>query len=182
MIQTYFKNILKDGVLQSCRGRPHVVAKEGSGYFMLTTGTLTTSLYRACKSHPDNAQVQASVRDGLKHCKQYDSQTPEDVLDWLIKKHNEYHQGSGNESIVKFVEMVDSIDKAWRMHADEAGISCREGRGENTYNKRCWRWITEKYPNCLRTEQVFLTAKAGAAAIQCSISRSTRSMISSRLH
>jgi hypothetical protein len=96
-------------------------------------------LYRASKNHASNPQVIASIQDGLKQCKVYHPQTPVDVLDWLIKKHNDYHQGSGNQGIVKFVEMVGKIEKAWRAYADENGISSREGKGENAYYKRCWR-------------------------------------------
>lgn len=122
----YEKKVLQKGVLQSFRGRPAVLPKgggEGGMFYMLTNASLTTAVYRAAKSHPDNAFVQATLKEGLQNCKVYDARTPDDVLDWIIEGHNDFHQGSGNQSIVQFAEKVVQIDKA--SNASECHASAR---------------------------------------------------------
>jgi hypothetical protein len=90
---------------------------------------------RSCLT-PTSGPRLASIQGRPKQCKVYHSQTP-DVLGSPIKKHKGYHQGSGNQGIVK-LKIRCRTEKAWR--ASPSSIQKLRRRCMKCYPRRHQSW------------------------------------------
>eukprot|EP00969_Alexandrium_andersonii_P136451 6037193-Alexandrium_andersonii.AAC.1 len=64
----------------------------GRPYELVTWGTLPRAFYLCHARHPENANVLASLREGMVDLVVLAARTPKDVYIWLRDKHN----GMGN--------------------------------------------------------------------------------------
>jgi len=111
---------------------------------MISWGHFTTAVYRAHHAYPDNGQVVATVRGGLKGVTLFSARTPRDVLAWIRDLHNKYHRGSG----ITFIEVMRKsleVEATWKIYKHENSITARSGTGEDSYERAYWKWVSSEY-------------------------------------
>ena len=103
----FTKSVLQHGNVPGVRGAPWATGTWGSPpYKLITYGTLSRAVYRAVAADPDNKVVQLSVARGLVGADLYRPDTPPDVVRWLKRYHNEFHDGSSYTFCESFEDRV----------------------------------------------------------------------------
>jgi hypothetical protein len=67
---------------------------EGTSVKLLTYGHLTAAIYKAAEEQPTNPNVLLIKEHGISGCVAFKSNTPFDVLRWIIQSDNQYHAGA----------------------------------------------------------------------------------------
>jgi hypothetical protein len=103
--------------VEGVRGVPWAICAPDGGppHMLLSYGTLTAAVYVAHEREPTNSMVHRTVRQGLKSAVVLQFRTPPDVVDYLIKLHNSFHDGSGT-SFIEVLSMVAKIEAEWKSH------------------------------------------------------------------
>ena len=98
-------SILENGVVPSVRGAPWARYGADGVAQMITWGSLSSAAYEAHRRQPTNPQVLASLAAGVTFATIWNGNTPDDVISWLKKYHNQFHTGAG----YSFVECLEEL-------------------------------------------------------------------------
>ena len=96
VIEEYVAGILEHGLIADARSKP----------------IWNCAIYEAHRREPDNKQVIATIRDGLKGALVLKKHTPEDVIIYYRDQANMFHKGSGI-SFVQLLRDVPHAEAAW---------------------------------------------------------------------
>ena len=166
VVMEYEKWVKEYGVLQQVRGSPCFVSVRDSYLkWLITNASVTEAVYKAAVSDPSNPQVQATIAAGLQNCTEYHFDMPNDAVIWLRDKHNQFHAGSSS-SVMELLDHILLIEKQWSIYRESKGITSREGRGDNAYEKVCWKWINEKHPGVLKSWYLYDAGKSMVHTLQ----------------
>ena len=102
-------------------------------FYLISNGTLTEAVYKVAHTDPGNPYVKQSIADGLQDCKVYHENTPSDVLEWLMDRHNSKHRGSGT-SLVQFMRRVSTVEAEFTLLARQNNYTAKDGDGTTPYN------------------------------------------------
>ena len=126
----YKELILKMGLMKDMRaGRPMAVPDpldpETWQLNLIAAATLVEALYDAAEEDPSNAQVRASLQDGLTSAIVLHPKTPWDVVEYLRDSANRFVAYGSRTSFLERYKMISKIEAAWR--AERLGIRKAEG-------------------------------------------------------
>eukprot|EP00969_Alexandrium_andersonii_P258515 11430132-Alexandrium_andersonii.AAC.1 len=93
-----------------------------NSYYLMGYAHLASALYTMHSKHPENTNVETSVHRGLKHCRVWDAQTPEDVLTYIGERHNKFNKGS-SKSFVELYQLVKPIEAKWAIYKAENQVT-----------------------------------------------------------
>ena len=145
----YTNSLRRFGNVPGVRGEPWFQVSQGGGapYKAITYSTLSRSMYRAVEEDPANPLIIASIERGLPNCILFDENMPDDCVGWLRDWHNSFHEGS-SVSFLELLKLVKDAHADWVAHADASGLKTRScGSGENSYEARRYKFVTEQHPN-----------------------------------
>ena len=91
------------------------------------------AFYDAFKEQPENTQVQATLKAGIKRARILHKDTPDWVVKWLCSQHNLHHTGSG-ETPLGLVENALLIEASWKRKCAADGITTRHPNYQQQYD------------------------------------------------
>ena len=165
VVAEYMNSVMEKGVMANMRGRPIVIpVKNSEVKLLLTNASLTQAVYNAAERDPNNPYVQASLKEGLKHCKIYHPATPADCCVWMRDTGNAFHRGSAM-GIMELYDKVQMIESQWKVYKEKNHITARGATNQASgsvsgYDARMYQWVEKTHPGVVKTQQQFLLAKA----------------------
>ena len=94
------QSMLENGWLMCVSNRPIMMATENSEVFKAVgAGSRTDSFYIALELAPQNKLIQACLKQKLQDAVILPKDTPVDVVNFLVVRHNDFHSGSPNTHI-----------------------------------------------------------------------------------
>ena len=98
VVQIYAKRFLKEGYMGFARGLPlHIASEpndEGYEHDMIGGATVIECIYVAAALEPSNVFVVQIRNFGIELHKEYNANTPDDVILWVKFEHNRWAEGS----------------------------------------------------------------------------------------
>ena len=140
------EKILRKGLNLDMCGRPVVVAMPDGTYLGVGGATRLEACYVAHRANPHSPFVQHFKRFGVKPVLKLKADTPEYVSHWVVKEHNNYHDGA-RFTLGQAYDTIPAAEAAWRQLAREKdwkSDNCPK-TGRNTYQKLYCRWFVEEY-------------------------------------
>lgn len=147
VLLSYKRGLEKYGLQPHVRGNAIAVPRpmsnaglesDAQSYFLVGHATLTEAVYLAIEDDPrkENAQVQASVKQGLPDPLVLSPRTPRDVLCWVKETHNEFHKGA-SLTVLEYCDSALSGQAAWQAELRRMEKSARDfpSTGADTYAK-----------------------------------------------
>ena len=100
VLEEIVQSMLENGWLMCVSNRPIMMATENSEVFTAVgAGSRTDSFYIALERAPQNKLIQACLKHKLQDAVILHKDTPEDVVNFLVVRHNDFHSGSPNTHI-----------------------------------------------------------------------------------
>lgn len=91
------------------------------------------AFYDAYKEQPQNPQVQATLKNGIKRARILHKDTPNFVVEWLCSEHNLHHTGSG-ETPLGIVDKALKAEASWKRKCSNEGITSRHPQYQQNYD------------------------------------------------
>lgn len=109
------QSVLEKGIVPGVRGEPWLVLPQGGSgpREAITYGGLSNAFYKALELQPDNPQVHATLKAGLRSCRLLDARIPVSVRKFLKDYHNRFHSGSSYSFVELLTDVVETIEPAW---------------------------------------------------------------------
>ena len=152
VIEEYVAGILEHGLIADVRSKPICIPSESQyddeSFMLVGHWQLCSAIYEAHRREPDNMQVLATIRDGLKGALVLKKHTPEDVIMYYRDQANMFHKGSGI-SFVQLLRDVKNAEAAWKDYRSEHNISVASCRstGPSAYEHQYREFIEATFPN-----------------------------------
>ena len=172
VIEEYVAGILEHGLIADVRSKPICIPSksqyddaqnEGNFQSFMLVGhwQLCSAIYEAHRREPDNKQVIATIRDGLKGALVLKKHTPEDVIIYYRDQANMFHKGSGI-SFVQLLRDVPNAEAAWTDYRLKQHISVAScpSTGPFSYEHRYRDFIEATFPNTWPHWKCFNSCKA----------------------
>ena len=149
-VKRFVQGILQSGVISLMRGVIMLVKDPDSdhpdAYLVIGGATLLEAIKLAWQIAPTNAFVRQVMEEGIANCLVFEVKTPEDVLRWAKRVHNQYHVGS-SFTIQEMYQEVDPILAAWQAHRVEKHITTANcpATGDFRYEKLFEKFVMTSF-------------------------------------
>jgi hypothetical protein len=159
-VEALAASVEKQGGLVGVRGLPWAVKPDGDGpYQMLTWGHFCDGVIVAAARSPENPYVLATLKKGVVNATVFNASTPDDVLLYLIRLHNDFHQGASG-SFLDLLSDLKTLEQRWSIHRRTEKIVARGGTGDSAYAIQYWKWVQTARPGFAQTWQQYESWKA----------------------
>ena len=143
----------REGLMEEFRSKIIVMAREPNDtapecqfYWVVSGGTLTDAVYIAASRNPENEMVALTLDIGLEDVIEITNPCPDDVVEYLTDKGNDFHDGAPN-TWVQALEKTLDVEAAWEVFKDENGIrrtTCPK-KGKLSYEARYSDFVKATY-------------------------------------
>ena len=157
--EKYVKSVLQRGLIEDASGAPWMQYSPGRSMpaLALTWNHRATAMYRCFERHGDSKFVQQAKEVGLKKVRMLKDRTPQFVVKFLCKFHNEFHEGQ-SMSFIEFVADVLHIEKLFKQHAKSKSITSKHPKYDDIY----WEFIQNQPDHKITSWSQFDSTKSWA--------------------